>query len=363
MRGIILAGGTGSRLFPATSAISKQLLPVFDKPMIYYPLTTLITIGIQRILVITTAEGYPCFRRLLGDGSQLGLYIEYAIQERPEGIAHCLIVARDFIERDTVALILGDNIFHGPSLADLLPTDMTVCGARIFAYRVSSPSSYGVVNFDSVGRIESVEEKPRNPTSHYAVTGLYFYDSDVGDFVRKISPSARGELEITSLNAAYLAERRLHATRLAQDVTWFDAGTFSSLAQATDFVRATEQERGVKIGCIEEAAWRAGVIDDTRLLELAEPLLASGYGDYLRNLVLAGSGATDVHKSAVVDSRPAKSLLNAAGRVGQLVKELQALRTRHVAECIALRATAQAVREVADRHAILPRSGYPSTGI
>jgi glucose-1-phosphate thymidylyltransferase len=295
MRGIVLAGGTGSRLFPTTRAVSKQLLPIFDKPLVYYPLTTLIAIGIRHIMIITTAEGYPCFRRLLGDGSQLGLRFEYAIQERPEGIAQALIIARDFIGEDTVALILGDNIFHGPGLTDLLRAEMQVCDARIFAYPASSPGSFGVVSFDSAGSILSVEEKPRIPMSQYAVTGLYFYGSDVADFVRKVSPSARGELEITSVNAAYLAEHRLHATVLAEQVTWFDAGTLSSLGQATEFVRATEQEQGIKVGCIEEATWRAGNIDDSQLLELAEPLLTSGYGVYLCNLPgarnLAGPGA------------------------------------------------------------------------
>jgi glucose-1-phosphate thymidylyltransferase len=285
MRGIILAGGRGSRLFPATRAVSKQLLPVFDKPLIYYPLTTLISIGIRHIMIITTAESYPCFRQLLGDGSQLGLRFEYAVQERPEGIAQALIIAGDFIGDDTVALILGDNIFHGPGLAGLLRAQTQVCGARIFAYPVSRPASFGVVGFDSAGQVLSIEEKPRIPASNYAVTGLYFYPSGVADFVRKVSPSARGELEITSVNAAYLAEHRLHATVLADDMTWLDAGTLASLGQATEFVRVTEQEQGVKVGCIEEAAWRAGLIDDSQLLELADPLLTSGYGVYLCNLL------------------------------------------------------------------------------
>lgn len=285
MRGVVLAGGRGSRLFPATSVVSKQLLPVFDKPLIYYPLTTLITMGIRHIMIISTAEGYPCFRRLLGDGSQLGLQLEYAVQERPEGIAQALIIASDFIGDDTVALILGDNIFHGPGLADILRAQKQVCGARIFAYPVSRPASFGVVCFDSAGRVLSIEEKPRAPASHYAVTGLYLYESGVTDFVRKVSPSARGELEITSVNAAYLAEHKLHATVLAEGMTWLDAGTPSSLAQATEFVRVTEQEQGVKVGCIEEAAWRAGCIDDCQLLELADPLLTSGYGVYLCNLL------------------------------------------------------------------------------
>ncbi len=285
MRGIILAGGRGSRLFPATRVVSKQLLPVFDKPLIYYSLTTLITIGIRDIMIISTAEGYPCFRRLLGDGSQLGLRFEYVVQERPEGIAQALIIAGDFIGDDTVALILGDNIFYGPGLDDVLRAQTRVGGARIFAYPVSRPASFGVVSFDPAGRVLSIEEKPRSPASHYAVTGLYFYESDVTDFVRKVSPSARGELEITSVNAAYLAEHRLHATVLPEGVTWLDAGTLSSLGQATEFVRATEQEQGVKVGCIEEAAWRAGLIDDSQLLELADPLLTSGYGVYLCNLL------------------------------------------------------------------------------
>jgi glucose-1-phosphate thymidylyltransferase len=285
MRGIILAGGRGSRLFPATRVVSKQLLPVFDKPLIYYSLTTLITIGIRDIMIISTAEGYPCFRRLLGDGSQLGLRFEYAVQERPEGIAQAFIIAGDFIGDDAVALILGDNIFYGPGLDDMLRAQSQVRGARIFAYPVSRPASFGVVSFDSAGRVLSIEEKPRTPASHYAVTGLYFYESDVTDFVRKVSPSARGELEITSVNAAYLAEHRLHATVLPEGVTWLDAGTLSSLGQATEFVRATEQEQGVKVGCIEEAAWRAGLIDDSQLLELADPLLTSGYGVYLCNLL------------------------------------------------------------------------------
>ncbi|MDY0815408.1 glucose-1-phosphate thymidylyltransferase RfbA [Kitasatospora purpeofusca] len=281
MRGILLAGGTGSRLWPLTRAVSKQLLPVFDKPMIYYPLSTLVMAGISEILIITTPNDRDQFERLLGDGSQLGLRLEYAVQEKPEGIAQAFVLGADFIGDESVALILGDNIFHGSGLGTRLSEHTDAKGGRVFAYPVADPTAYGVVEFDEDGQAISIEEKPTEPKSRYAVPGLYFYDNRVVEIARGLEPSARGELEITAVNDAYLRAGDLHVTILDRGTAWLDTGTFVSMVQASEFVRVIEERQGFKIGCIEEAAWRAGLIDDARLRELAEPLLKSGYGQYL----------------------------------------------------------------------------------
>ncbi|MGV9566575.1 glucose-1-phosphate thymidylyltransferase RfbA [Streptomyces sp. NPDC003480] len=285
MRGILLAAGTGSRLWPLTRSVSKQLLPVFDKPMVYYPLSTLVMAGIREILVITTPEDQYQFRRLLGDGRQLGLRLEYAVQERPEGIAQALVLGADFLDGEPVALILGDNIFHGSGLGTRLARNDDPAGGRVFAYPVANPSAYGVVEFDAQGRALSIEEKPARPRSRYAVPGLYFYDHHVVDIARDLRPSARGELEITDLNRVYLEAGALHVTRLDRGTAWLDTGTFTSLVQASEFVRVIEERQGFKVGCVEEAVWRAGLIDDDRLRELAQPLLKSGYGRYLLGLL------------------------------------------------------------------------------
>ncbi len=289
MRGILLAGGTGSRLWPITQAVSKQLMPVFDKPMIYYPLTTLMMSGIREVLIVTTPDDQPQFRRLLGDGSRLGLRIEYAAQPRPEGIAQAFLIGAEFIAGEPVALILGDNIFHGVGLGRQLatgdPDSGPMVGGRIFAYPVANPEEYGVVEFDETGRVLSIEEKPAKPKSRYVVPGLYFYDSRVVQIARELRPSARGELEITTVNEAYRAAGELRVTVLDRGTAWLDTGTFSSLVQAAEFVRVIEERQGMKIGCVEEAAWRAGFIDDDALLALAGPLEKSGYGGYLRQLL------------------------------------------------------------------------------
>ncbi|WP_438312232.1 glucose-1-phosphate thymidylyltransferase RfbA [Streptomyces sp. HUAS TT3] len=285
MRGILLAGGTGSRLWPLTRAVSKQLLPVFDKPMIYYPLSTLVMAGISEILVITTPEDRPQFERLLGDGSQFGLRLEYAVQERPEGIAQAFVLGADFIGDESVALILGDNIFHGSGLGTRLAEHTDSKGGRVFAYPVADPTAYGVVEFDDKGQAISIEEKPAEPRSRYAVPGLYFYDNRVVEIARGLRPSARGELEITAVNDAYLQAGELNVTILDRGTAWLDTGTFVSMVQASEFVRVIEERQGFKIGCVEEAAWRAGLIDDAQLRELAQPLLKSGYGQYLLALL------------------------------------------------------------------------------
>lgn len=291
MRGIILAGGTGSRLWPITRAVSKQLMPVFDKPMIYYPLSTLVMAGIRDILIITTPDDQIQFQRLLGDGSALGLRLGYAAQPRPEGIAQAFLVGADFIGTDQVALVLGDNIFHGTGLGRQLRAHTSVKGGRVFAYQVADPTAYGVVEFGADGRVLSIQEKPSVPRSGYAVPGLYFYDNDVVDIVRGLRPSARGELEITAVNEAYLQRGDLHVTVLDRGTAWLDTGTFTSLMQASEFVRVIEERQGLKIGCVEEAAWRAGLIDDRQLRALAEPLIPSGYGRYLLRLLEAAAGA------------------------------------------------------------------------
>jgi glucose-1-phosphate thymidylyltransferase len=285
MRGIILAGGTGSRLWPITKAVSKQLMPVFDKPMIYYPLSTLVMAGMREILIITTPDDQPQFRRLLGDGSQFGLQLSYVVQPRPEGIAQAFLLGAEFIGTEPVALVLGDNIFHGTGLGRQLRANTSSSGGRVFAYQVANPEDYGVVEFGVDGRVLSIQEKPAKPKSGYAVPGLYFYDNSVVEIVRGLRPSSRGELEITAVNEAYLQRGDLHVTVLDRGTAWLDTGTFASLVQASEFVRVIEERQGLKIGCVEEAAWRAGFITDRQLRSLAEPLVRSGYGTYLLRLL------------------------------------------------------------------------------
>jgi glucose-1-phosphate thymidylyltransferase len=285
MRGIILAGGSGTRLYPITKAISKQLMPIYDKPMIYYPLSLLMNAGIREILVITTPEDQSGFQRLLGDGSDVGISIEYAVQPRPEGLAQAFLIGADFIGDQPVALVLGDNIFYGTGLGERLRENTDPAGGHIFAYHVANPSDYGVVEFDADGRVQSIEEKPEQPKSSYAVPGLYFYDNRVVEIARGIRPSARGELEITAVNDEYLRRGELTVTVLERGTAWLDTGTHASMMQAAEFVRVVEERQGWKIGCIEEIAWRRGYIDDTQLEALAKPLQKSGYGDYLTELL------------------------------------------------------------------------------
>ncbi|MGR6965903.1 glucose-1-phosphate thymidylyltransferase RfbA [Geodermatophilus sp. URMC 61] len=285
MRGIILAGGTGTRLFPITQAVSKQLMPVYDKPMIYYPLSTLMMAGVREVSVITTPGDQAAFRALLGDGSRLGMRIEYAVQPRPEGLAQAFLIAAEFIGDSSVALVLGDNIFYGAGLGTALGRLPDPDGGHVFAYHVANPQDYGVVEFDVDRRVLSIEEKPAKPKSSYAVPGLYFYESSVVDVARSIRPSARGELEITAVNEHYLRQGRLTVTVLDRGTAWLDTGTFASLRQATEFVSVVEERQGLKIGCIEEVAWRQGWLDDDGLRRAAEPLGRSGYGDYLLRLL------------------------------------------------------------------------------
>ncbi len=284
MKGIILAGGTGSRLWPITMGVSKQLLPVYDKPMIHYPLATLMAAGLRDVLIITTPEDTGSFSRLLGNGSQWGMNIQYAAQPRPEGLAQAFIIAENFLAGDSAALILGDNLFYGPSLGRKLAEQTSVVGGHVFAYEVANPSEYGVVEFGPDGVAISIEEKPTNPKSNFGVPGLYFYDKSVVDVAKSIKPSARGELEITAINDYYLQQGQLSVTVLERGTAWLDTGTFRSLQDAGEFVRVMEDRTGTKIGCVEEIAWRNGWISAEQLISLAQPLLKSGYGDYLIKL-------------------------------------------------------------------------------
>jgi len=285
MRGIILAGGTGSRLHPITLAVSKQLVPVYDKPMIYYPLSTLMLAGIREVLVITTPHEQESFRRLLGDGSAYGIEISYAVQPAPDGLAQAFLIGEEHIRGERVALVLGDNIFYGPGVGTQLRRFADVDGAAIFGYRVADPAAYGVVTFDDEGRATSLEEKPEKPRSHYAVPGLYFYGPDVIAHARELTPSARGELEITDLNRRYLEAGRLYVEVMPRGTAWLDTGTVEALIAAGSFVQAIEERQGLKIGCPEEVAWRMGFLDDEGLLRRADALTRSGYGDYLRSLL------------------------------------------------------------------------------
>ncbi len=285
MRGIILAGGTGSRLHPVTLGISKQLVPVYDKPMIYYPLSTLMLAGIQDVLVITTPHEADGFSRLLGDGSRFGISISYAQQPAPEGLAQAFVIGADFIGAEPSALILGDNLFYGPGFGRKLARFSHVSGAAVFAYRVSDPSSYGVVEFDADGRAVSLEEKPEQPRSSFAVPGLYFFDNDVVEIARDLSPSPRGEYEITDISRHYLAQGRLQVEVLERGFAWLDTGTFDSLHDAGNFIRTLEQRQGLKVGAPEEVAWRQGLLSDDELRDRAQPLLKSGYGRYLLGLL------------------------------------------------------------------------------
>lgn len=285
MKGIILAGGSGTRLWPITRGISKQLMPIYDKPMIYYPLSTLMLAGIREVLIITTPEHSEQFRALLGDGSQLGMQFSYTVQPSPDGLAQAFLLGEEFIAADRVALVLGDNIFHGAGLGTNLRHHTEVDGALVFAAHVTNPQAYGVVEFDSEMRAISIEEKPAQPKSNYAVPGLYFYDNEVVRIAKTIEPSARGELEISSVNEAYLRAGKLAVQPLARGTAWLDTGTFASMVQASEYVRVIEERQGFKIGCIEEIAWRNGWIDDARVTELAAPLMKSGYGEYLMRFV------------------------------------------------------------------------------
>ncbi len=288
MRGIILAGGTGSRLHPITRGISKQLMPVYDKPMVYYPLSTLMMAGIRDVLIITTPQDAEQFERLLQDGSQWGMSISYAVQPSPDGLAQAFILGADFIGDDTVALVLGDNIFYGAGLGTRLSDHTRVVGGHVFAHRVTDPTAYGVVEFDAAGRVLSIEEKPAHPRSSYAVPGLYFYDNDVIEIARGLTPSARGEIEITAVNDEYLRRGALTVSVLPRGTAWFDTGTFEGLMDASQFVHVVEARQGQKIGCVEEIAWHNGWLDDEGLRGHADDQLKSGYGAYLHRLLAEG---------------------------------------------------------------------------
>ena len=285
MKGIILAGGSGTRLHPLTIAVSKQLMPIYDKPMIYYPLSTLIWSGIREILIISTPHDLPLFKRLLGDGKELGCRFEYEVQEHPNGLAEAFIIGKKFIGTDKVALVLGDNIFYGTGLAHLLQANNNPDGGIIYAYHVHDPERYGVVDFDKEGNVLSIEEKPLIPKSNYAVPGIYFYDNDVVEIASNIQPSQRGEIEITDVNKEYLKRGKLKVSILDRGTAWFDTGTFNSLMQAAQFVQVIEERQGLKIGSIEEAAFRMGFIDKSQLKVLAEPLVKSGYGNHLLSIL------------------------------------------------------------------------------
>lgn len=285
MKGIILAGGSGTRLHPLTLAVSKQLMPIYDKPMIYYPLSTLMISGIREILIISTPHDLPLFQKLLGDGKTLGCKFEYAVQEDPNGLAEAFIIGKDFIGQDKVALVLGDNIFYGTGLAELLQANNNPEGGIIYAYHVHDPERYGVVDFDAEGNVLSIEEKPLEPKSNYAVPGIYFYDNSIVEIAANIKPSPRGELEITDVNKEYLKQGKLKVSILDRGTAWLDTGTFQSLMQAGQFVQVIEERQGLKIGAIEEAAYKMGFINALQLQKLAEPLLKSGYGTHLMSLI------------------------------------------------------------------------------
>ena len=285
MKGIILAGGSGTRLHPLTLAVSKQLMPIYDKPMIYYPLSTLMWAGIREILIISTPHDLPLFQQLLGDGKKLGCRFEYAVQEKPNGLAEAFIIGKEFIGKDKVALVLGDNIFYGTGLSELLKANNNPDGGIIYAYHVTDPERYGVVDFDATGKVLSIEEKPDSPKSNYAVPGIYFYDNEVVEIAANIKPSHRGELEITDVNKEYLKRGKLKVSILDRGTAWLDTGTFQSLMQAGQFVQVIEERQGLKIGAIEEAAFKMGFIDAEQLQVLAQPLLKSGYGTHLLSII------------------------------------------------------------------------------
>ena len=285
MKGIILAGGSGTRLHPLTLAVSKQLMPIYDKPMIYYPLSTLMWAGIREIMIISTPHDLPLFQQLLGDGKKLGCRFEYTVQENPNGLAEAFIIGKEFIGKDKVALVLGDNIFYGTGLSELLKANNDPDGGIIYAYHVNDPERYGVVDFDATGKVLSIEEKPKSPKSNYAVPGIYFYDNEVLEIAANIKPSHRGELEITDVNKEYLKRGKLKVSILDRGTAWLDTGTFQSLMQAGQFVQVIEERQGLKIGAIEEAAFKMGFIDAEQLQVLAQPLLKSGYGTHLLSII------------------------------------------------------------------------------